>query len=325
MKKKYVLAGLMFSLGVFGVKAQQARLILNNDVYMAMAQDAQLVIDNPNPNAITVIDAGNIISEAENNNVIWNVGSQQGSYTVPFTNGINNKIPLTVQVTSAGDASGKIKFSTYATADDYNNAYPTGVTNMDEAGADNSLNVIDRFWKIEKTGYTTEPTLTYNFTYSDDATEIGGANTINEQNLKAQRYNSNLNSWETPSLLYGTVNAGANTITGVAPQLQNDYPIWAMVNAGLVGVKENTSLNNSVLVYPNPARNNFKVNFTNLIGSDNNDAQIILFDVTGKKLQTQQIKNNKQVNINVKNYSKGLYYLKIIAANKVVTKTIIIE
>ncbi len=212
----------------------QARVNLNDDVFVTINNGAYLVVDNPNANAITTSGAGgNIVSEGEANKVKWNVANSTGSYTVPFTTtpvsqgGNGTKIPATMQVTSAGSNDGSVEFSTYETATDANTGYPTGVTNLDViAGTDGSLNTVDRFWIIEAGSYSTKPDVTLSFSYDDAANEIGNTNTISEANLVAQRYNTNINTWE--GLVFGTVNATNNTVSGAVVGASDFYGVWTL-------------------------------------------------------------------------------------------------
>ena len=89
---------------------------------MVIADSAFLVVDNPSSRALsTAGTGGNIISEGEYNRVKWNVRDSTGIYQIPFTTsatvegGNSTKIPLTYEITSAGDTIGNILFSTYET------------------------------------------------------------------------------------------------------------------------------------------------------------------------------------------------------------------
>ena len=62
----------------------QARLILNNGGIVNITNNAFVVIDNPNPTAISRNTSGHIISEGEFNRVKWNIGTTAGTYVVPF-------------------------------------------------------------------------------------------------------------------------------------------------------------------------------------------------------------------------------------------------
>ena len=214
----------------------QGRIVISNDAFIRISNNANIVVDNPNDNAIlTTGTGGNIVSEGENNQLIWMTKGNTGTYTLPFTtlpavNGGNQtKIPYTINITTAGvGANGKIHFSTYETTSDLNIPYPTGVSNVGHNSVDNSLNVIDRFWRIEAQNYTTKPAVTMSFTYDDAANEIGFTNTIVEANLQAQRWNSTTSDWE--GLLLGTANPASNTVANVVVPASDFYRSWTLVN-----------------------------------------------------------------------------------------------
>lgn len=189
----------------------QNRLILNG-AYINITNNANLVIENPATNAITV-NSGHIITEGENNNIKWNLGTSTGTYTVPL--GYNNTDYIPVVFTkTAGSGSGTFSFSTYKTTNWQNSlSLPTGVPDVNNAsGTDNSAFVIDRFWKINANGYTTKPDLSsLIFTYID-AEHAVASNTITEANLIAQRYNTTLPNWG-DYLPVSALNTTANQVT----------------------------------------------------------------------------------------------------------------
>jgi hypothetical protein len=124
-----------------------------------------LVIDNGSANAITRNTSGHIISEGENNRVAWTIGTNTGSYTVPFGFSTTDYIPLTFNISSAGVGAGNFIFSTYRTATWDNNASkPTGISQMYLNGTttNNSAKVVDRFYQIDATtaSYSSKPVLT---------------------------------------------------------------------------------------------------------------------------------------------------------------------
>lgn len=172
------------------VHAQQ-RLVLNG-AYIRIANGANLVIGNASSNAL-VRNSGHIITEGQNNNLIWNMGTGTGTYTIPLGYG-TDYIPLSFTKT-AGSGNGYFVFSTYHTGWN-NSAYlPAGVSNVSYNGIDNSAYTIDRFWKINAAGYTTKPAISnLSFSYLDAELTAAG-NSITESTLGAQRWNPNINDW----------------------------------------------------------------------------------------------------------------------------------
>lgn len=210
------------------IQAQQ-RLVFNDSCYISIADSANLVIDNESTNAITTVGSGgNILSEKEGNILKWNIGTATGTYTIPFTTASGVKIPLKLNITSAGVGTGYFNFSTYETSTDQNIPYPAGVTSLTRNGTDNGLYVVDRFWRLNPANYSSNPAATVAFGYDDAANEMGGSNTIIEQNLQAQCWNTSLSSWEYS--LFGTVNTSINKVTGVSISSSSFYPVWILVD-----------------------------------------------------------------------------------------------
>jgi len=220
--------------------------VLNNDAYLVLNAPATtdsvfVVLDNGNANALSTSGTGgNIITKKEKTQVKWNIGTNTGTYTLPFTtattatNASESKIPSSVNITGAGVGNGNIKFSSYTDNDATNNQnntdyLPSDVTTfLDENGQDNSLNVVNRFWILDANGFTTKPTATLSFTYDDDEV-TGGGNTVSEADLFPQRFNSVDATWSDVTLS-GTLNTTANTLSGVSVSSGNFFKSWVLVN-----------------------------------------------------------------------------------------------
>jgi len=188
--------------------------------------------------------SGGIISESEFNMIWWSIGTNTGSYTVPFQYSNTRYIPLTYNVSVAGTGSGAVRFSTWHTvADNASPAtqLPSDVTNMDPAtgtsspsATDDSYYVVDRFWAIDPTGYTTIPSPILTFSYINSGTsEIAAPNLITESNLIAQRFNSTAGTWGDYFGPSGTDVAvgGTGTVTttsAIAPS--NFFRSWTLTD-----------------------------------------------------------------------------------------------
>lgn len=180
-----------------------------------------LHIDNSSTVAITRT-SGCIISEttaAPYSAVKWSVGAATGTYVFPFgkTTQASDYIPFTFQVTGAGSpAAGSVSVITYAT-NSINNPLPSGVTNLGNGmGSDNSINVVDRFWYITLNGYTANPTTTVTFVATPS--EVGAISA-----LRAQRWNSSLETWDAPKAGQTNPNAYSATVPDV-----NTFSPWTM-------------------------------------------------------------------------------------------------
>jgi Secretion system C-terminal sorting domain len=92
--------------------------------------------------------------------------------------------------------------------------------------------------------------------------------------------------------------------------------IYLASNTQVLGVNDILEANNAMAIYPNPSNGEFKIDALQDIKN------VILFDVTGKQLET--IFTNGSYTIN--NAKAGIYYLKIIGENgEQTTKKIIVN
>jgi hypothetical protein len=220
----------------------QARIVLggtSGSPYMNITGGACLVIDNPATNAITR-NSGHVISEGENNAIRWNIGNSTGAFTVPWGYGTSSYIPLQFTISSAGTSGGYFKFSTYRTGSWQNSSYlPSGITNANTSagGTDGSAYMADRFWSVDASSYSTKPSLSnLVFTYADDgsAWEIYSANSITENNLQAQRWNSTLNDWES-NWISGTADATSNSVTVSTLASTDLFTWWTLIDPSPAG------------------------------------------------------------------------------------------
>jgi len=174
-----------------------------------------LTINNNSSTAISRT-SGYIVSEQTNNSgkVKWNIASVVGSHVYPFGTASGTYIPFTLNLT-AGNI-GNVTISTYPTPAN-NTPYPTtpvSVTNLNNAaGNDNSANVVDRFWQIDKDGAGGTATITF----VASSSEIGSIT-----NLIAQRWNSSTNNWEIP------LSPQTNTATSVTVSGVTNFSPWTL-------------------------------------------------------------------------------------------------
>lgn len=255
--RKFILSLYLLAAGF--VAFSQSRVIINNNAYIRMnggtsATPVFMVVQNGNANAITTAGSGgNFVSESEWNILRWHIGTNTGTFTIPYTSNpatTNFKFPFTMQITAGGVGAGIFDFSTYETATDMNVPWASIVTHMTDADnvpADNSLNVVDRFWIMNTTGYTTKPDVNMTFGYVDHANELYGTNTISEASLVAQRWNSSTNQWEgnnlNTAICYGIANTTANHVTNVDIPPSELFEVWVLVNNTSLLPVELTSFN----------------------------------------------------------------------------------
>lgn len=193
-------------------------VIISNSMALTSGQlnlnSKTLTITN---NAATALSRTNgyILSEQTDNSskVIWTIGTNTSSHVFPFGTTAGAYIPFTLAVT-AGDI-GNVTVSTFPTAAD-NTPYPTtpiSVTHLNAGASDNSANVVDRFWQIDKDGPSGTATLTFEAT----AAEVGTIGT-----LRAQRWNSSTGFWD--DVLPGQ----SNTATSVTVPGVSTFSPWAL-------------------------------------------------------------------------------------------------
>jgi hypothetical protein len=104
------------------------------------------------------------------------------------------------------------------------------VTNMENGdAADNSANVVDRFWIMDANGYTDKPGVTLSFTYDDDEVTATN-NTLSEANIFPQRWNSTASQWHDVTLS-GALNTTSNTLSAVTVTKANFFRSWALVSS----------------------------------------------------------------------------------------------
>jgi hypothetical protein len=203
-----------------------------------------VVLNSPPATPIVTNGTGNgIIMEAEFNRLQYNLGTASTAITVPYMSLTLESIPLTLAPTALGVGAGNIRFSakvppTRATGFDNFTYMPSDVTNMSALPnvTNNSAKTIDRFWIIDANAYTTKPTVNLTFTYIDAEHAVNGGNTITEVNLRAQRFNSSINDWGgyVEYLPTGTIDIGANTVSGVAVTPSNFFKSWTLNDNSIV-------------------------------------------------------------------------------------------
>lgn len=208
----------------------QGRLVLQGNAWIVIDNAAAVVLENPATNAITLgPGGGNIRSEAENDRLVWRIGTGIGNYIIPWTTGTGVQIPLVMTLTTPGAGAGSFVFSTHTDFDAVNtwdnfDYRPSDVTNMGGLSiANNSASVIDRFWRIEGSGYTTLPQANLNFAYND-AERTAPGNTIPAGTLRAQRFSVPANGW-LPGI--GTDNHPTTSVTA-AVVLSDFHQSWTL-------------------------------------------------------------------------------------------------
>ncbi|MBK8847670.1 MAG: T9SS type A sorting domain-containing protein [Bacteroidetes bacterium] len=186
-----------------------------------------LTVTNPDGNALTT-STGFILSEKTDNSskVTWQINNTIGAHVVLFGNNLGEYIPLTFNLTNGNAAD--VTFSTYAT-NPANQPLPTSpdsVTNINNSAAvDNSANMVDRFWHIEKSGINCNANIT--FTYGNSEVPANG-----NFSIVAQNWNPILKTWNPPLLIQSNPTITSVLITNMQAfgtyaltKLNNPLPI----------------------------------------------------------------------------------------------------
>jgi hypothetical protein len=192
-----------------GVTMQQSAIVSNGLILTngpLILNSTMLTINNSASTAVSRT-SGYILSETTDNSskLRWNIGANTSAHAFPFGTASGVYIPLTL--TNTAGNIGNVTISTYTTAAN-NTPYPTSpvaVTDMNRNGADNSANVVDRFWQIDKDGVSGTATVRF---------EVSAAEAGTITQLRAQRWNSTTNVWEAP-IAGQTSTATSATVSGV--------------------------------------------------------------------------------------------------------------
>ena len=166
-----------------------------------------LTISSPLTTAIGYT-SGYLKSEQSNNSskVQWNMASTTGAHTIPFGTAAGTLIPLTLNLT-AGNI-GNVTASTYPTAAN-NTPYPVTPDSVlhlrDNLFIDNSANVVDRFWQINRSGAAGTLTITYTYTTAEEPA-------TGDATLVSQLYTTAYKAWYAP-FPSQTNNAATNIVT----------------------------------------------------------------------------------------------------------------
>ena len=205
-----ILVGGTYALPAGVLSIGDAGLFLNSNT---------VTITNPISGAL-ISTTGEIISEEVDNSskVIWKIGTDANPHTVPFGDLAGTNFPFTYHLTSGN--AGDVTFSTYKSSP-ANTPFPSlpiAVTHIrNNAGVDNSANMVDRYWNIETTG-----TPVSEFTFSWPVSENATNGTINP---RGQNWNDPQIAWTIP--FAGQTNPTAQSV--VVPGITDfNHGTWAI-------------------------------------------------------------------------------------------------
>lgn len=88
-----------------------------------------------------------------------------------------------------------------------------------------------------------------------------------------------------------------------------------------IGIKDIMNDDLLITLYPNPANEMAKLELNGL----NSNADVIIYDINGRKISQYKLSTGqRELEIDIKEYSKGLYYLTLITNNGIITKKLIV-
>jgi len=311
--------------------SSQDRLILSDGVYIVIDNSAYVVLANGAANAITTMGSGGyIVSEHEFDILRWDIGTNTGVHTIPYMTrpvsqgGNGTEIPLTFNVTTAGVGAGSFDFSTYETSTDMNIPYPVGLPNMNlsATGWDASLYVVDRFWIMDGTGFTTKPGVAVTFGYDNAANEMGGANSITESYLRAKSYKPVGNLW---SGLIGQANTTVSSVSNVIIDDASSAPIWVLTDfTKPIQIEESgrTVEKVGISIYPNPSSALLNVR---IYGDSRESAKLLIRDLNGRVVSQWPEQRTQSISIDMSNFTPGFYVIEAQIGSETFREKLVIE
>ncbi|MBL7913594.1 MAG: T9SS type A sorting domain-containing protein [Bacteroidia bacterium] len=159
---------------------------------MLLLNNRTLTLTNPLPTGINY-STGVIVSESILNQsvLLWKMGSNTSSHTVPFGNLAGVQFPFTYFVVT-GPAN-DVRMSTYGTtaANTPLPTTPVAVNHIrNNAGTDNSANMVNRYWHIESSA---NPVAEFLFSWPSSENPANGI-----VNPRGQNWNDPQISWNIP-------------------------------------------------------------------------------------------------------------------------------
>jgi len=93
----------------------------------------------------------------------------------------------------------------------------------------------------------------------------------------------------------------------------------------MVGINDRSAYDLRITMYPNPGEGSFTLKM-NIAGTQ--DINIDIFDLKGKRIYSDHEKHfsgiyNKQIDLS--NYAKGLYHLRVVTKEGVVNRKVVVQ
>jgi Secretion system C-terminal sorting domain len=100
--------------------------------------------------------------------------------------------------------------------------------------------------------------------------------------------------------------------------IPNLFILAGDTGTGPTGIIENKAL--SIYLFPNPATNHLTIAF----GSNNKNVEVTITDISGKIIYSTTASETQQIEVNTKDFAKGIYVVQIQAADFIATKKLIV-
>lgn len=116
-----------------------------------------------------------------------------------------------------------------------------------------------------------------------------------------------------------TIDGFTNRTITVEGELVLDEVCWASCAACIVSVEENNL--SSLSIYPNPATNQFQIAGWN----DNDNAQVVILDLSGKMIYTSNHIGNGAFTLSTDSFADGIYQIRITSNGNVFNSSLVIR
>jgi len=238
----------------------------------------------------------------------------------------------TAGIVVADDSS---KYNTFSANVVYGNSlmgidlYPFGVNNNDAGDTDSGCNDLMNFPDITEAIYDGGSAITHIHGTMDNNVNGGPSNIIIEL-FKSDNANMFNHGDATEYLGYTTPDGSGNWgfttpnlspsdyVTATATDTLGNTSEFSLNSSIIVSIKQETSKNQSISIYPNPAGE-----MTTVSGLSAND-KLIITDCTGRIIYNQEC-NSTETEINLNDFPSGVYILNILSDNKAVVKQKLIK
>lgn len=87
------------------------------------------------------------------------------------------------------------------------------------------------------------------------------------------------------------------------------------------GIADNTAGNDAIRIFPNPSSGNFTITFPDIT----NNGSIEIYSALGERILSQPVSLTSKKEINIKNISRGIYFVKVYDGEEYFCKKIIVE